>query len=119
MEIKKIKLSGLEEFIKGEQFRLLKDKPISSFRQLSQVHNPHGQKNDIVLYLGFIEEKLVAYRSVFGDYIFKSEKKTRFAWCSGNWVHPDHRRKGLSKLLLYEALKDCITSARLNLCYDP
>lgn len=32
--------------------------------------------------------------------------QTRFGWCSGNWVHTDFRRKGLSEQLLNECLSD-------------
>jgi len=85
------------------QFTLI---PISELRVKSYINNPHSQPDDIVLYLGFVHEQLVAFRTLFADLIVSENEKIHFAWCSGNWVHPDFRRKGFSEQLLNEAFKD-------------
>ncbi len=106
MEIKKIRLSELEEFANSTQFQSFENKPITTFRVASQIKNPRAQPNDYVLYMGFVDDKLVAYRTLFGDHITKQGKTIRFGWCSGAWVHPGFRKEGFSTLLLNEAFDD-------------
>ena len=106
LEIKKIRLKELNDFVKGEMFYQLKTVPITPERAKSYVNNPHAKPEDVVLYLGFINNALVAFRSLFAGELNSSDLKIRFAWCSGNWVHPDFRRKGYSEQLLKEAYSD-------------
>lgn len=105
-EIKKIRLSELEHFVQSEMYRQFTIIPISELRVKSYINNPHSQPDDIVLYLGFVQKQLVAFRTLFADCIKSKNEQIRFAWCSGNWVHPDFRRKGFSEQLLNEAFKD-------------
>ena len=52
------------------------------------------------------EAKLVGYRTLLPDLYFDQKGvPQRFAWLSGNWVHPGMRRKGISSTLLAEAEK--------------
>jgi GNAT superfamily N-acetyltransferase len=106
IEIKKIPLNELEHFAQSEVYQHFTIAPISELRVKSYINNPHSQPNDIVLYLGLINNQLVAFRSLFAGIIQNEQEKQRFAWCSGNWVHPDFRRKGFSELLLNEAFND-------------
>jgi hypothetical protein len=106
LEITKIRLSELESFVQSETYRQFTTIPITVLRAKSYVNNPHAKPGDIVLYLGFVEKQLVAFRSLFADRISFKEEPIRFAWCSGNWVHPDFRRKGFSEKLLMEAFTD-------------
>lgn len=106
LEIKKIRLNELEDFVSSKAFHELEYIPISPLRAKSYLANPHALPNDIVLYLGFIENKLVAFRSLLPDVVNSGDKQIRFAWCSGSWVHPNFRRKGFSQLLLKEAYAD-------------
>ena len=105
-EIKKIRLDELEDFVQSEIFRHFTTIPISELRVKSYINNPHSQPDDIILYLGFVDEQLVAFRSLFAGVIQTKPEKQRFAWCSGNWVHPDFRRKGFSEKLLNDAYID-------------
>ena len=105
-EIKKILLNELEDFVKSEMFQKLAVIPITPARAESYLKNPRGRADDVVLYLGFIEDKLVAFRSLFADSVFIGEEQIRFAWCSGSWVHPAFRREGHSKQLLTQAYSD-------------
>ncbi len=104
MHLKKIRLKELGEFQKSELFRSFEIKPISSFRAQSYLNNPHAEPDDVVLYLLHEENKLIAFRTLFAGRLMNHSK--RFAWLSGNWVHPDDRRQGYSQQLLDEALKD-------------
>ena len=105
LNIKKIELAELEEFCKSVEFKKFNTIPISEARVKSYVNNPHAHANDVVLLLGFLENKLVAFRTLWADFAYLKTEKVRFAWCSGNWVHPDFRRNGFSEQLLNEAYK--------------
>jgi len=106
LHIQKIRLKELESFIRSEQYRAMELVPVSLNRAKSYQQNPHGRPGDVVLYLGFIEGKLVAFRSLFADVIHSKETSIRFGWCSGNWVHANYRRQGFSEQLLKEAYTD-------------
>ncbi len=106
IEVKKIQLRDLEDFVNSKTFHELEDIPISPLRAKSYLANPHALQNDVVLYLGFFENKLVAFRSLLPDIINSKHQQIRFAWCSGSWVHPNFRRKGFSKILLRKAYED-------------
>ncbi len=106
LEIKKIQLGELESFIQSSPFQQFEVIPITPQRALSYCNNPAANSNDVVLYMGFINQKLVAFRTIFAGKTNKSFQNIHFGWCSGNWVHPDFRRKGFSEQLLYEAFSD-------------
>ncbi len=99
MELIKIPIHELEAFTASEWFRALPDKPISYLRVTSYLNNPHALPEDIVLYCLYEKDRVLAYRTVFPARLSSGE---RFAWLSGNWVHPEYRRQGLSKRLLAE-----------------
>jgi len=86
-------------------FQDFRQKPLSRERIASYQNNPNAKPDDVVLYMLTDEKKLVAYRSVLPDYYYGKETE-HFAWLSGNWVHPDYRRKGLSRQLLDAVMKD-------------
>ncbi|WP_299578305.1 GNAT family N-acetyltransferase [uncultured Sunxiuqinia sp.] len=104
MELKKIRLQELESFLTSDFFRDLETKPISPARVASYVNNPHAEAEDPVLYLLHDDTKLIAFRTLYPARLMNQSK--RIAWLSGNWVHPDYRRRGYSTQLLTEALKD-------------
>ncbi|WP_339735806.1 GNAT family N-acetyltransferase [uncultured Sunxiuqinia sp.] len=104
MELKKIRLQDMEAFSRSELFQSSETKPINVARMQSYLNNPHALPGDVVLYLLHDENKLVAFRTLFAGRLMNQSK--RFAWLSGNWVHPDYRRQGYSQQLLKEALKD-------------
>ena len=105
-EILKIRLSELENFSQSEVFKSWETVPVSSLRIQSYLHNPDANPDDVVLYVALNENKLVAFRTIFAGSVLTITGKERFGWCSGNWVHPDFRRKGFSEMLLNEALAD-------------
>ncbi|SFE63389.1 GNAT family N-acetyltransferase [Sunxiuqinia elliptica] len=102
MLLKKVSIAGLEAFVKGEEYGAFTTKPISEIRAKSYLANPHAQADDVVLYLLIKDNDLIAFRSVVPGYL--PDEKVRFAWLSGTWVHPEHRREGYSMQLLNEAL---------------
>ncbi|HCE58469.1 MAG TPA: hypothetical protein DER09_11725 [Prolixibacteraceae bacterium] len=106
IDILKIKLSELETFVQSKTFKQFEVAPISMLRVQSYKNNPHGLPDDVVLYAGLIENRLVAFRTLFAGLVQTENRTQRFGWCSGNWVHPDFRRKGFSEQLLSEAFID-------------
>ena len=104
MELKRICIKELDDFIRSDWFQTLPDKPISSFRVDSYLKNPHSLPDDPVLYFLKEDDRICAYRTVFVGQLINDE--TRFAWLSGNWVHPEFRRTGLSEKLLNEIIID-------------
>ena len=106
LEIQKIRLTEIRNFIYSEIYSNMETVPITSIRAESYLQNPNALPDDFVLYIGFIDKKMVAFRTLFADVIYFENKPERFAWCSGNWVHPNFRRKGFSEQLLNEAYND-------------
>ncbi len=105
-ELRKIRLSELREFIQSKEYRHLKNTPISPNRASSYLHNPHAKTEDVSLYLLFHKGELIAYRSLYRDQFYQEERAISFGWLSGNWVHKDYRRQGISTFLFQEALQD-------------
>jgi GNAT superfamily N-acetyltransferase len=87
-------------------YRQFQTIPISELRVKSYINNPNSLPDDVVVYLGFIQNQFIAFRTLFAGCIKCENENTRFAWCSGNWVHQDFRRKGVSEKLLNEAFVD-------------
>ena len=65
IRITKIKCQDLLEFVNSAVYLQFKNKPISVLRAQSYMHNVHGEKEDVVLYMAFIKNELVGYRTVF------------------------------------------------------
>lgn len=104
--IKKIRLRELSTFKESSLYKGLDVIPISTNRIESYVNNPRANEEDVVLYLAFEDEKLVAFRTIFADSINILQNQYKFGWFSGNWVHNNYRRKGISTLLLNEVMSD-------------
>ncbi|MGQ8338060.1 GNAT family N-acetyltransferase [Sunxiuqinia sp. A32] len=104
MKVRKVALHELDEFIRSEEYIQLDTKPITPKRAASYLRNPTAKPNDFVLYFLAKGTKLLAFRSLLADRL--NGEKEPFAWLSGNWVHPDYRRQGISQQLLDEAIND-------------
>lgn len=107
ISITKILPDDLFEFFNSEMFENLTNIPISVNRIQSYLNNPHKNINLPVLYLIYNNNEVIAYRSVLQDELnYENSTKSTFAWLSGTWTHPEHRRKGYSKIILNEILND-------------
>ncbi len=104
IQIKKIRLSELQEFVNSDEFSEIQNSPISRNRVKSYLFNPNSDSKEFILYMGFYNKNLVVYRTLLQDKI-KNEIDV-VVWLSGVWVHPDFRRKGLASRLLDEVYKD-------------
>ncbi len=107
LKIQKIYVNDLAEFWKSIVQSDYEHLPISLKRVNSYFHNPNKVENLPVLYLGYLDGKLISYRSVLQDKFKKTNGElVNFAWLSGVWVHEDFRRKGLASKLLNEVYSD-------------
>ena len=79
---------------------------MSPLRLASYLKNPRAEPSDVVLIELHRQGELIAYRTLLPDHFLSSDEQiVRFAWLSGNWVHPEFRRKGISTRLLHSAEK--------------
>jgi GNAT superfamily N-acetyltransferase len=106
ISIRKISLQELEDYSCSAGYEKLENKPISKARVHSYLANPRANKKDIVLFMAFYLEELIGYRTVWADTFFIENKEEKFGWLSGSWVHPKHRRKGVSTFIFKEVLKE-------------
>ncbi len=100
LTIKKFTISELIEFVFSDEYKKLKNIPISKHRALSYSKNPRISSNDnTVMFLAYDGDELVGYRTILSDYFYQNNKKLKIGWLSGNWVKPDKRRTGISTKL--------------------
>ncbi len=106
IKISKIKNGEINLFAADSKYVGWENIPISKYRAISYSQNPRSNPQDVVLYLAFHDDILVGYRTVMPDLVFVGETQIKVGWLSGNWVHPDFRRKGISTMLFNEVYKD-------------
>jgi GNAT superfamily N-acetyltransferase len=106
INIKRVALSELMALVSTAEYANWDVIPISLHRAKSYVHNPRASSTDIVLYLAYIDDKLVGYRTIMPDLIFTEKGATKVGWLSGNWVNPLLRRKGVASQLFSAAYAD-------------
>lgn len=103
--VKKIYLHELD-FFYSDVLKSSTHIPISKNRIKSYLTNPRKNLDKPVLYLGYIDEQLVAYRSILQDQITLENKTASIAWLSGVWTHPEYRKLGYATKLLDEIYID-------------
>lgn len=106
VKITKIRNNEILFFADDSKFADWENLPISKYRAISYSRNPRSNPQDVVLYLAYINDQLVGYRSVMADFVFVGGVMIKVGWLSGNWVHEDYRRKGIATFLFDEAYKD-------------
>lgn len=106
ISIKRVKVSELNDLVTNPNYSCWEVIPISLHRAKSYINNPRCSPNDIVLYLAYIESKLVGYRTVMPDFLFANEETIKVGWMSGNWVDPSQRRRGIASSLFNAAFDD-------------
>lgn len=106
LKVVKVKLNELEAYCSRFTTGIHSVVPLSQARMKSYLANPNSLSSDVALYTIESKKQIVAFRSIWADVLHTSKEPVRFGWCSGNWVHPSFRRKGLSLKLLDVALSD-------------
>jgi len=102
MDIRVYTLEELESHIQSTHSNPVT--PLSPLRLNSYLRNPRAEETDPVLFELWLNEKLIAYRTLLPDLFYDRQGNSwRFAWLSGNWVDPEFRRQGLSTKLLQHA----------------
>ncbi len=105
IHIKELKTSQLENYINSDEYKNLKDIPISPQRALSGIYNPYGDKEDKVLFLAYDDDKFIGYLGALSDVLKINDRSYKVAWLSCMWVDHDYRRKGISVMLMQHANK--------------
>lgn len=98
-----IKINELNSFVASDFFQQLGNIPISPLRAMSQSVNPNAHPEDPVLIIATEENELLAYAGVLPEKIQHSSK-TKVAWNSCWWGHPQKGR-GATMKVLYKALQ--------------
>jgi len=106
IDITRVKLSELNALVSSPEYAKWAVIPISRHRAKSYINNPRASDNDMVLYLAYIDNELVGYRTILSDTIFKNGEAIKVGWLSGNWVNPKLRRKGIATALFEAAFSD-------------
>lgn len=106
LRIKKYRLSELQAFVNSPLYEAMEVVPVSKHRVNSYINNPRANADDFVLYMAFLGDELVGYRTLLPDMLYVDEATLRVAWLSGNWVSPAHRRKGISSQIFRQVFDD-------------
>ncbi|MFC2115503.1 GNAT family N-acetyltransferase [Bacteroidota bacterium] len=102
MRIEKFNATQLKIFLESEEYKAMPFVPVSNHRAQSWLNNPRIRPEDVIMYLGYEEEDMIAYCTIMPD----RHSDIRFGWVSGIWARPDQRRKGLASRLFEEAYID-------------
>lgn len=97
--------SQLHDFINSEQFRALKNIPISKERALSQINNPRADKEDILLVAQFDGDITTGYLGILPDYIVIADQKEKIGWLTCFWVHDEYKSKDVAANLFRRVLR--------------
>lgn len=104
MDVLTYKLEEIESHLIPSFSRSSGTLSLSPLRLSSYLKNPRSVPTDIVLIELHRQGELIAYRTLLPDHFVSGDGQlNRFAWLSGNWVHPDFRRQGISTQLLNSA----------------
>jgi predicted N-acetyltransferase YhbS len=104
MTIKQLNAAQIEEFIHSEDFKNSEVIPISTHRAISHIHNPRLKPDDKIMFLAYMDTKLVGYLGVLSDRIFVNDEEIHAGWLSSIWVDTKVRGKGIALNLLQTAL---------------
>ena len=106
ISIKRINIEELRKLALSQGYAEWSVIPISRHRAKSYINNPRCAPTDVVLYLAYTENKLVAYRTIMPDTITGKTETVKVGWLSGNWVSAPFRRKGIASMLFEAAYND-------------
>ena len=87
MEIREITLAELQDFIRSDLYLKASGIPITPMRAMSQMHNPHADPDDVVLFTAYSDEgELLAYVGALPD---RLRDGTKIVWNSCWYAHPE------------------------------
>lgn len=106
LHIKRYRISELQAFVNSPAYETMEVVPVSKHRVNSYINNPRANSDDFVLYMAFMGDEMVGYRTLLPDMLYANDNTLRVAWLSGNWVSPAHRRKGISSQIFQQVFND-------------
>lgn len=118
MKIEIYTVSALQRFILSDRFLNSDILPVSPERIASYMNNPRAEGSMPVLFLYTENERIIAYRTVLPDNLSAEGEITGFAWLSGNYVVPGHRRTGISGRL-FKVVEDAWNGMLMYTNYAP
>ena len=92
MNFKIITLADFPDYIKSEEYKKLKNAPITPIRVKSQVNNPRANSDDVVLVLALQNDEVVAYAGALPDFLYGNQIN-KVVWSSGWWSHSQKGKK--------------------------
>ena len=102
IELRYIKVSELESYIRSEEYSAHGFYPISIPRAISHARNPRSDGTEVALILAYDRDRLVGYLGAIPEKIHLDDQVLKACWFSCMWVLPEYRRAGIAKLLLEE-----------------
>jgi GNAT superfamily N-acetyltransferase len=105
MIIKEYTAEELKQFIESDAYRNMPAIPISHHRALSHIHNPRLEKEDMIMFVAYEEDKMIGYLGVLPDQYFIYDRTYKAGWMSCLWIDPNTRGKGVAKKLVSQALQ--------------
>jgi hypothetical protein len=107
MEIRRLKVNELSEYINTPEFINSEFIPISKARAISQSFNPDADAEDIALIVASDENhEVVGYIGMLPGYYYEGKATNKLYWNSGWWIHPVKGKK-VSMLLFYSMMEIC------------
>ncbi len=104
MEIKTFTVADLKAALLSENFWLASTLPITKHRALSYSHNPRADKDDLVLLVAYLDNRVIGYLGILPDKIFIDSAVYKFGWLTSWWVDPGYKTTGVGAVLLFKAL---------------
>lgn len=80
--------------------------PITKHRLFSQLQNPRAKDNDIILFVAYVEKKIVGYIGILPDYFTENGETHQIAWATTGWVNPNVKNTGLGAFLFLSAIEN-------------
>lgn len=105
METKAFNRLQLYEFVHSQEFKLLKNIPISFHRAVSQINNPRADDLDILLVVTFDNNQTVGYLGILPDYIFENDTIQKMGWLTCFWVDDAYKSKNIAANLFLRVIK--------------
>lgn len=106
IEIKTVLKKDIPHFLNDKQIWDMDFLVSSKHRLIAHYHNPYLNNEDIVLQLGYLNNKLLGYIGVFTDYVNHKDNQEKIGWLSTWWVHPETKGSGLGRALLDKMYQD-------------
>jgi hypothetical protein len=78
--------------------------PITRERALAQVNNPRAEDSDVVLFVAYDGDVVVAHLGIVPDLAFGGATERKIGWLTAWWANSDRKYSGAGMLLLMRAM---------------